>query len=77
MSARFDCRFNLAIMAKILLSNASSGPVIFFLSVFSFMNIGDSQENIKGERISLASIYHLHLIHRHLDIKWLQRDWNP
>ena len=41
----------------------------FFLYGFSLMNIYDSQDSRgKGEAVSLTPLYHLHPLHRHLDI---------
>ena len=44
---------------------------IFFLSGFSFMNIHESQDcSGRGGGVSLTPHYHLHLLHRNLDISW-------
>ena len=67
--ARFDCRFNLAIMAKIVIFKVASCPHIhFFQLCFLSRTLTIHSQQRKGEAISIGPQDHFHPFHRRLGI---------
>ena len=55
-------------------TNQSINIIFFFnfsIWVFPHKHSRLPGQQVKGEAISLTSLYHLHSIHRHLDISWV------